>query len=332
MRKYLLPLAVFAAIGAVIIILVKSGEDAPPPPREPTEVNVEPEPNRGTDDPFPLKRRKTRTPLERHRGLSELERALGREDLSHAYFFRSQVCTDLDTILADGELTANLLHAIRTFGVESDDLRRRDVVLPILRVLKHPEATKIIAAEYYKARSEEERGMLLEAMSHAYHDPEQASVWAVERALNAEAEEVRIRSVQVIERFTANPELIYRTATQIYESTTRPEQRLDMFRVIGDQASASESAREWLRKKLVKPHPDEIGAVLGALGGWVDENDAALLETLAVEYPALGDVMRDRARDIRRVIREQAGEEPEPEPEPKLEPEPEEEPEEPRDE
>lgn len=315
MRKYILPLAVFAAIGAVIIILVKWGEESPTPDRTPEEVEV-PKPWKGAEDPFPLEPRKTPTSLERHKWLSELERALGREDLSHAHYFRSKVCEDLDNILQDGELTTNLLNAIRKYGVESDNPRQRDVVLPILRVLRHPEATQLIATEYYEAQSEQERIMLLEAMAHGYHDPEQASVWAVERALNSENEEFRDRAFEVIRHFTHRPELIHRTAVQIYESTTRPKQKADMIRAIGGQSGVSDSARKWLRRQLRNPKPDEIGVVIALIEGWGDEDDAAVLETLALEYPALGDFMRDRARAIRRGIRERAGEDPGPEPPP----------------
>jgi hypothetical protein len=322
MRKYLLPLAVFAAIGAVIIILVKSSEEPATTDREPAEVKVTPKPGKGTDDPFPMERRKTPTPLERHRWLSELERALGRKDLSHALYFRSKVCEDLDTILQDSELTRNLLNAIRTYGVESDDPRRRDVVLPILRVLQHPEATQIIAEEYYRTKSEQERIMLLEAMAHAYHDSEQASVWAVERALNSDNPEHRDRAFDVIRHFTNNPELICRTATQIYDSTTRPEQKLAMIAAIGNQSGVSESARKWLRKKLRNPRPDEIGPVIGFIEGWGDEDDAAVLETLALEFPALADIMRENARAIRRAIGERTGQEVDPEPPPKPREEP----------
>jgi hypothetical protein len=313
MRKYLLPLALFAAIAAVIIILAKRGEEPKTPNREPPEAESKPKPGRGTDDALPWERRKTRTPLERHKWLSELERALGREDLSHAHYFRGKVCEDLDTILADSELTANLLHAIREYGVESDDPRRRDVVLPILRVLQHPEATKIIATEYYATKNEQERIMLLEAMAHAYHDPEQASVWAVERALNAEKPENRHRAFEVILYFSEDPDLIYRTALQIYQGTTRPQQRAAMLRAIGDESGSSEAARKWLRKKLRNPQPDEVGVVASFVEVWGTEADAAMLETLAVEFPALGDFMRERARAIRRRIREQAGVDPEPE-------------------
>ncbi|MHC4972200.1 MAG: hypothetical protein ACYTG3_07705 [Planctomycetota bacterium] len=325
MRKYLVPLAVFLAIGAVIIILVKSGEEPAKPKREPGEVKIKPKPQ-GTEDPYPLEPRQTPTPLERHRWLSELERSLGRDDLSHAHYFRGKVCEDLDTILQDSELTRNLLNAIRKYGVESDDPRQRDVVLPILRVLEHPEATQMIAEEYYKAQSETEQIMLLEAMAHAYHDSEQASVWAVERALNSDSEEHRARAFEIIRHFTNHPELIYRTATQIYAGTTRPEQKIDMIRAIGDQSGVSESARTWLRKKMRNPRPDEIIAVIGLVEGWGNEDDAAVLETLAMEYPAHADFMRERARAIRRAIRERAGEDPGPMEDPEREREPEQEP------
>lgn len=326
MRKYLLPLAVFIAIGAVIIILVKSGAEPAPPDRELPDTGVPDQ--RGTNDPYPLVERKTPTPLARHRWLSELERSLGRKDLSHAHYFRGKVCEDLDNILKDSELTQNLINAIRKYGVESDDPRQRDVVLPILRVLDHPEATKMIAEEYYQAQSEAEQIMLLEAMAHPFHDSEQASVWAVERALNSDSLEYRERAFEVIRHLTNDPELIYRTALQIYNGSTRPEQKSQMIIAIGDETAGSASARKWLRKKMRNPRPDEIRQVIASIGQWGTEEDAALLETLALEFPAHADLMRDRARVIRKLIREAAGEDlpPEQEPHPEEEPGPTEEP------
>jgi hypothetical protein len=312
MRRYILPLVVFAAIGAVIIILVKSGEESPPPDRDPV-VKGPPPKQQGTDDPFPLERRATRTPLERHKWLSELERALGREDLSHAHYFRGKVCEDLDTILADEELTQNLLHAIRVHGVESDDPKRRDVVLPILRVFRNAEATQIIANQYYQAKTPQERMMLLEAMSHEYHDPKQAAVWAVERALNADTAEHRDRAFEVIEYFSNDPELIVDTAQQIYDSTTRPAQKVEMVDAISGQSLVEESAVKWLRKQLRNPRSGEIASVIDKIDGWGDEEDAAILENLALEFPAMADFMRDRARAVRRTAARRAGREFEPE-------------------
>ena len=324
MRKYLLPLAVFAAIGAVIVILVKSGDEPTPPARPEPVPDVKPKP--GKTDPTPLSRRDTPTSLREHKWLSELERSLGREDMSHAYFFRGKVCEDLDAILENAELTRNLLDAIRSHGVGSDDLRRRDVVLPILRVLRHPEATQMIENEYYKAKNEGERMMLLEAMSHDYHNPDRAAVWAIERALNSESAEHRARAFEVIEYFSNDAELIVDTARQIYDSTTRPAQRLEMVNAISEQSGVEKTAVKWLRASMRAPHPSEIGAVIQSIDGWGDADDAAMLETLAMEHPAMADFMRDRARAVRETLKQLAGEEVEPERPPKPREEPPEEP------
>ncbi|MHC4547569.1 MAG: hypothetical protein ACYTEZ_02240 [Planctomycetota bacterium] len=328
MRRYFLPLAVCAAIGVVIVILVKLGEQGPPETRPEAEGEPVTQAPPGRVDPFPLGPRTTPTALSEHHWLSELERALQRKDLSRAYTFRGRVCEDLDRILQSERLTRNLLNAIREHGVESDDPRRRDVVLPILRVLQHPEATQMIEEEYYKARNEQERMMLLEAMSHNYHDPARAAVWAVERALNAETEDDRVRAFEVVERFSYNSQLIFVTARQIYESTTRSVQKAQMMEAISMAAGGLDDARKWLRRKLRNPRADEIGNVIAGIEGWGDEDDAALLETLALEFPGLGDIMRDRARAIRKAAGERVaaeGGEPPPPEEPVPPPEEEEE-------
>ena len=222
MRKYLLPLTVCAVLGALVIVLVKMGKDPAPPDRTPEEkeeaaVETVPEPT----GPGAFEARSARTCVERQRALSELERAMQRKDLSNARFFRQQVCEDLDTILKDKQLTENLLLLIRENGPDSDDLNRRDVVLPMLRVIQHPEATRLVEEEYYRARTEEEQLTLLEAMSHEYHDPKKAAEWAIEKALNSENKEHRDRALEVIVRFSNNDPLIVDTALAIYESTTR---------------------------------------------------------------------------------------------------------------
>ena len=53
----------------------------------------------------------------------------------------------------------------------------------------------------------------------------------------------RDRAFEVIRHFTNNPELIHRTAVQIYESTTRPEQKADMIRAISGESGRLGSTR-----------------------------------------------------------------------------------------
>jgi len=312
MRKYILPLTVFAAIGAVIVILARWGDEPDRPDRdEPVEKAEEARqpPPRNTKIGAGFQ---GNTSLEEHEWLRELERSLAREDLSHAYTYRGKVCEDLETILADRKLTRNLLDAIRKYGVESDDLKRRDVVLPILRVLKHPEATAMISGEYYKAKNEDERMMLLEAMSHEYHDPAQASEWAVERALNSESAEHRFRAWEVIKEFSNDRALLFETSRQIYLGTTRTEQRGIMVRTMSEAAVEVPAAKKWARKQMLNPKPDEIGDVVGGIDAWGDENDADRLDVLAVEFPDMAEFLKDRASSLRRELKMRAGEEPEP--------------------
>jgi len=318
MRKYLLPALVCAAIGAVIILLVKSGEE--PPTGDRKTVVEAPQPVTQKESPLGTPA-ETTTRLDEHRWLRELERALARGDIGKAHVYRQRVCEDMDNILASEMLTKNLLDDIRKYGIESDDLATRDVVLPMLRVIQNPEATQMIADEYYRARNEAEAMMFLEAMAHEYHDPKQAAVWAIDRALNSESAEYRERAFDLIQDFAADDDLICDTALQIYESTTRPEQKHQALEAVAMRGDLSPVALRFMRGVLRNPRPEELAAVIGTVENWGDENDAARLEALAEEFPAMGDILRDRAKGLRRVLKMRRGEPQEPEPDPEPEPE-----------
>lgn len=304
MRKYVVPLLLFSAIGAVVVVVVMINREESRRQKEPPRAQDTNQPDASRDKPGWQSPRNTPTKLSQNVALSELERALGREDLSNARYFRHQVCTQLDDILQSDVLTRNLLAAIRKYGLESKDQKRRDVVLPILRVLQHPEATNMIAGEYFKAQSDDERMMLLEAMSHEYHDPKAASVWAIDRALTADTAEKRYRAFEVIKEFSNRPDIVFKTARAIYDGTTRPEQRGAMMDAISGLGERVEAARDFMRQRLRNPQQDEIQAIAGGMASWGTPRDAAHLEALAIEFPAVGDFLRERAEAIRIAIRE----------------------------
>jgi hypothetical protein len=296
MRKLLLPLAVCAAVVVLVLFARLRGEDPQGAPPAPPPVTVAATPKEPDRRPL-LVPRSTRTSVAEHQWLSELERALGREDLSQAHWFRQKVCEDLDTVLASEKLRGDLWALIAEHA--GSDPGRRDVVLPILRVLRTPEATAMIKAEYYRAKDEQEREMLLDAMARAYHDPEQAAVWAVERALSGETAEIQDRAFDLADKSGWKPDLVVNVATQILESTTRPEQRREMLRAIGVYARDVPDAQALLRRHLSSPRGEEILTIATTMILWATEDDAARLEALAAEFPAHADFLRDHAQQIR---------------------------------
>jgi len=300
MRKYLLPAVVCAAIGALVVLFVKRGETPrmhdPVTKKEAAARYVLPAAKRDLVGP-PTE---TPTRLDEHKALREMERALAEGNIGQALIYRQAVCSDLDTILANSKLTKDLLDTIRKYGIDSDDLAQRDVVLPILRVLDHPEATKMIGEEYYRAKNEAEQMTLLEAMSKPFHDPKQASVWAVDKALNGTSEETRQCAFDMFEHNAVDPEIISETAMQIFTASTDSRQQQTALTAITTLGDQSPTAREYARRVLKNPRPEDILTIASCITNWGDENDAARLEQLASEYPALGQGLRDQAREVRR--------------------------------
>jgi hypothetical protein len=299
MRKYLLPALVCAAIGAIVLLLVNQGER---PRREHVEHAKTEAPAESTK-PKDLLGNPAVTPtrLDEHKWLRELERALAEGHLDEAMICRQKVCEDMDAILANGKLTKDLLDTIRKYGVESDDLAQRDVVFPILRVFACPEATRIIAEEYYKAKNEDEQMTFLEAMSRTYHDPAQASVWAVDKALNSPSAEHRERAFDVMRNYTVDSDILCKTAMQIYDATTEPRMRETVLKVACERGRESAMGREFVRRVMRAPQGDDIMMIFPSIPNWGTEEDAARLEELANEYPAMKEALLDKARLVRRA-------------------------------
>jgi len=314
MKKYLLPAVVCLAIGALVFIIVKMGETTTPK-EEPGTAKQAPEqtqpPVKESGGLVPYQ---GATSLRQNEPLRELERCLARGDLGKARWYRQRVCEDLDAILASETLTNNLLADIRANAADVTDLDRRDVVLGMLRVIKDPEATKLIAEEFYRSQSDEERMMLLEAMAHDYHDPKQAAAWVVERALNAATQEDRRQAFTVLERYSNDDDLVVDTALQIYKLSTRPEQRDFVLDAVCSRGAASDRAREWCRERIRKPDAEGKELMMAAtyVEFWGDESDAREIEGLAEQYPDMSEFLRERAKMLRDALKRKAGEEPEP--------------------
>lgn len=306
MRKYvaLILLAVLTVVVVVRLTHEKEREQRVPEKRAENGKKDEPFVEMGWKE-----KARTRTALHENEALRELERTLQREDLSRAYAFRQRVCEQMSTILKNEKLTQNLLLAIKEYGL-GDDAKRRALMLPILRVMDHPEATALIEQAYFGARNEEERLLMLEAMAHEYHDPKRASVWAVDRALHGETKEQRQRAFYVIQEFSNNQPVILDTALQIYAQTKHEDQALDMINAVVGTALGIDKARAWLRREIQGAKGDRLGAMVQHIDTWGTEQDAADLELLATKRPAMADFLRERAKAIRDAVREREGREP----------------------
>jgi len=317
MRRYLLPLLVFGLAGVLILVLVKMGEE-PPPPTPPTEPPTVQKPAaEKPPESWRDQKRDTRISLEENAALSELERTMQRKDLSRALYFRSKVCENLDAVLGSEKQTEVLLDLIRKYGLESDDPKQRDVVLPILRVLDHPEAAAMIEKAYYGSKDDAERSMLMEAMAHPSHDPKKAAVWAVEEALTQENKEWRDRAFEVIHQYSGDNELIFDVAEQIYEASTRPDQRLRALEAMSSSGWMFPKAKEKLRWLMEHPpNHEELLMTIAGISTWGDERDLARLDQLAVEFPDLKRnfeeqkvLLRDELKDRRRIESGKTGDE-----------------------
>lgn len=302
MRRYLFPMTLMSAIGAVVVVLVIANRNAPDRPDEDTPEAGR-TPAKKTGSHWQDERRNTKTSLRDNQALSELERALQRKDLSNAYLFRHKVAEQIEEILQSETLKRNLLEAIRKHGTESSDKKRRELMLPFLRIVRDPEATEMIRSEYYKTSDPTERLLLLEAMAQKYHDPETATVWASDQALNAGTQMQRERAFEAIEKFSNSKPLLYRTARTVFEGTTRPEQGLYMLYQITLLGDPIPEAAEYLRRRLKQPKAEEVAVIAKGIAAWGTERDAAHLEALAVEFPAMGDQLREQAEQVRSAIR-----------------------------
>lgn len=310
MRKYLLPLLVFGAIGTLVVIFVLANREdggREPPPRERDKPQAEKtETKRESGSVLRSGGRDTPTSLDENRWLSELERALQREKLPPAaYNYKGRLCERIEIVLADEKLTANLLAAIRKYAIEERDPERRKLLLPILRVLTTEEATQIIEEEYYRTSDPEERIVLLEAMANPGHNLETASVWAVETAIHSEDPEHRWLAFQFFSNLDRNHEVVVGFAKQLYGLSTRPEQRQLALAEISKRAMDSKQARAFVRERIRHPRETELMLMTDTILAWGTERDAAQLEALIGEFPALGDPLRQTVEQIRQFRRQE---------------------------
>jgi len=303
MRRLAIPLVLVTAVAVVYVIYVNS-KDEPSSTRETAKETVDRPADGGTDSTQPgslLERgkRDTPTPLEKHRWLSELERVLEREDVSKAYFYRQKIAEDIDAILADETLYRNLMAAIRKYAIETQDVERRKLLLPLLRVIDTDEAMALIEQEYYKALNDEERIFLVEAMADPRHSPPTAVPWIVDIAVNAEDENHRQLALNTVGNIHGFYEVQFEAAHQIYEASTRPDQRGQALEVVARSSVESEKARKWVRSRLDRPREQELQILLMTMDGWGTLEEAARVKQLANEFPSMAHMLREHARRMR---------------------------------
>jgi hypothetical protein len=318
MRRYAVPLLLFAAIGTVVVVYVRNQGAGPDGDRE-DERSAKSEKSESRTDPDGSKtlltrgKRETPTSLRRHKWLSELERVLQRDDLSNAYFYRSKIAEDIDAIVEDETLLRNLMAAIRKYGVDSRDPAKRKLLLPLLRVIHTDEAMQLIEQEYYRALNEEERMFLVLAMADPGHSPQIASPWIVDVAINSDNAEYRQLALDAVSDLKSHFKITGDVARQIYESSTRPRQRERALQTVAWAAHESTDAREFIRKKLRNPREEEFGLLLMTIDAWGSYKDAEYLKALADQFPASAMELREHAKRIRRHRLTEEGKEPPPE-------------------
>ncbi|MEM8884058.1 MAG: hypothetical protein AAGD14_08320 [Planctomycetota bacterium] len=308
MKRYALPLVLFSAIGAIVVILVLGMDDKrggvttnPFRNQESGSTGTGGTDTTTADGPQPAR---TTTSLEKNRWMREFERSLDREDLSNAQHYRSRVAESMHAIMADKELQANLVATIRKHAVEERDPAKRRILLPLLRVFATPETTAIVEQEYYAAESEWERLVLLEAMSSRKHNPTVASEWALDMALHSEDPQHRALAFQYMQDNPASHEAVFQMAEQLYQSSTRPAQRLAALEEVARRAALDhEPARAMVRRILANPRPEELSRAMSEMEVWATEKDARRLEVLAQEFPDMEGLILNEVERIRIRIR-----------------------------
>lgn len=323
MRRYAVPLLLFAAIGTVVVVYFRNQGDGPVSDRDAerseqggkSEIETKPD---GPETLLTRGKRNTPTPLRRHKWLSELERVLQRDDLSNAYFYRSKITEDIDTIVEDETLLRNLMAAIRKYGIDSQDPAKRKLLLPMLRVIHTDESRQLIEQEYYRALNEEERMFLVLAMADPGHSPQIASPWIVDVAVNSDNAEYRQLALDAVSDLKSHYKITGEVARQIYQSSTRPRQRERALQTVSWAAHESTDAREFIRAKLKNPREEEFGPLLQTIDAWGSYKDAEYLKALAEQFPASAMELREHAKRIRRHRLTEEGKEPPAEVRPEL--------------
>jgi len=311
----LLPIVVCGLIGAVVVMVVLSRRDPPADEKiaQTPIVDSAPAASAPKDELGSL--RNTRTSLKEFKALSELERALqqdGHRGLAH---FQSLVCMDMDQVLDSKKHTETLLSLIKKYGSEGDDPRVRDILFQMLRIFPHDEATTIIEQEYYRARSNSERLILLDALSRPYHNPRLASVHIVDYALNAPSADDREHSFYFMTQYSDDDFLIFDTARQIFDGTTQSNQAYHMLTAISDVAHKDDRIREWARDHMLTVRMDELPKLMSNIENWAEAEDTRVVEQLMERHPAMSGYLRSIAEQLRaklrameRMKREAAGE------------------------
>ena len=169
--------------------------------------------------------------------------------------------------------------------------------------------TVLIEEEYYRTEDEAERIVLLEAMTNPKHNPELASPWAIDIALHSDSSEHRQRAMLYIKNLYGYNNVFLDVVRQVYDSSTRPEQRIDALTMVGTRAPGSRKMRDYVRERLRDPKPEEIMALLSTIQGWGTEKDAAYIESIASEFPSMSDALKDKAEQIRMFRRMHSAEE-----------------------
>ncbi|MEE8106457.1 MAG: hypothetical protein V3T86_13050 [Planctomycetota bacterium] len=311
----LLPIVICGLIGAVVVMVVLSQRETPEEDKIASTPTVDPSPKTPVvKDQFgPL--RGTRTSVKEFKELSELERALKQKSRRGLAHFQALVCMKMDQVLDSKKHTETLLSLIKEYGSNGDDPAVRDIMFQMLRVFPTAEATEIIEQEYYRARSNSERLILLDALSRSYHNPALASVHIVDYCLNAPSADDREHSFYFMKQYSGDDFLVFDTARQIYEGTTQSQQGYLMLTSISDVAHKDERIRKWARSHMLTVRMDELPKLMSNIENWAEAEDTRVVEQLQERHPAMSgylqtiaERLRAKLRAMERMEREAAGE------------------------
>ena len=97
--------------------------------------------------------------------------------------------------------------------------------------------------------------------------------------------------------------LVVAPAIRINSGTAREEQALQMVAAIAEAAKPVPAAPAWIRARLEKAKPRELGTMVEHIDLWGTHRDTSLLEALAKDHPGTAGFLRDRAAAIRKARR-----------------------------
>jgi hypothetical protein len=115
--------------------------------------------------------------------------------------------------------------------------------------------------------------------------------------------EHRERAYDILKTYINDDELLISTSMQVYAVSPDDRQRQLALRTVVERGEISATARDFTRRQLRSPRDvQDVLTMMGYMLVWADEDDAAQLERLADEFPAVAMPLRTQAQEVRRQV------------------------------